>query len=329
MSRILSRRGFQDMVFGIVILLMLSALVMHTEQSVSAAREGVSLCINVILPSLFPFFVVSSLLGRLGFPRLAGQRLAPLARRLFRTSGAGITALLIGLTGGYPLGAAYLAELEERGEIGSDEGARLLGFCNNSGPAFLIGAIGTGIFGSSGIGLLLYLSHVLAAVLSGLLLRSRTGFDAPETAPPLSAPPSFARALSEAVRQAVPALLNVCGFVVFFTVFCGFLDATGFLDALAARLALLPGLSEAQARSLLLGFWELGGGIGALRGLAPTPGNLALAAALVGWGGVSVQFQTLAVLADSKTKTSLHLAGRFMSAVFGAALAYGMGRIFL
>ena len=57
--------------------------------------------------------------------------------------------------------------------------------------------------------------------------------------------------------------------------------------------------------------------------------TLALAAALVGWGGVSVQFQTLAVLADSKTKTSLHLAGRFMSAVFGAALAYGMGRIFL
>ena len=87
--------------------------------------------------------------------------------------------------------------------------------------------------------------------------------------------------------------------------------------------------SRSAGRALLLGFWELGGGIGALRGLAPTPGNLALAAALVGWGGVSVQFQTLAVLADSDSKTSLHLAGRFMSAVFGAALAYGMGRIFL
>ena len=286
-------------------------LIVASDTAIERAAYGLRLCWELILPSLFPFFVVSSQLGRLGFPKLAGQQLAPLARRMFRTSGAGI------------------AELEERGEIGSEEAARLLGFCNNSGPAFLIGAIGTGIFGSSGIGLLLYLSHVLAAVLSGLLLRSRTGFDAPETAPPLSAPPSFARALSEAVRQSVPALLNVCGFVVFFTVFCGFLDAAGFLDALAARLALLPGLGEAQARSLLLGFWELGGGIGALRGLAPTPGNLALAAALVGWGGVSVQFQTLAVLADSKTKTSLHLAGRFMSAVFGAALAYGMGILFL
>ena len=279
-------------------------LIVASDTAIERAAYGLRLCWELILPSLFPFFVVSSLLGRLGFPRLAGQRLAPLARRLFRTSGAGITALLIGLTGGYPLGAAYLA-------------------------AFLIGAIGTGIFGSSGIGLLLYLSHVFAAVLSGLVLRSRTGLEATEPAPSLSAPPSFARALSEAVRQSVPALLNVCGFVVFFTVFCGFLDAAGFLDALAARLALLPGFGEAQARSLLLGFWELGGGIGALRGLAPTPGNLALAAGLVGWGGVSVQFQTLAVLADSDSKTSLHLAGRFMSAVFGAALAYGLGRIFL
>ena len=146
-------------------------LILASDTAIERAAYGLRLCWELILPSLFPFFVVSSLLGRLGFPKLAGQQLAPLARRLFRTSGAGITALLIGLTGGYPLGAAYITELEEQGEIGSDEGARLLGFCNNSGPAFLIGAIGTGIFGSSGIGLLLYLSHVLAAVLSGLFRR--------------------------------------------------------------------------------------------------------------------------------------------------------------
>ncbi|MBQ6273778.1 MAG: sporulation protein [Oscillospiraceae bacterium] len=298
-----------------------------SDTAIERAAYGLRLCWELILPSLFPFFVLSSLLSRLGFPRLAGRKLAPLARRLFHTSGAGVTALLIGLTGGYPLGAAYVAELEERGEIGPGEGGRLLGFCNNSGPAFLVGAIGTGVFGSARAGLLLYLSHALAAVLGGLLLRSRTGPDAPELAPPLSPQPSFPRALSEAVRQSVPALLNVCGFVVFFTVFCGFLDAAGFLDALAARLSHLPGLGEQQARALLLGFWELGGGVGALRGLPLTPGNLALAAALVGWGGVSVQFQTLAVLADSEIKSSPHLAGRLMSAVFGAALAYGLGTL--
>ena len=54
-------------------------------------------------------------------------------------------------------------------------------------------------------------------------------------------------------------------------------------------------------------------------------GMLALAAFLLGWGGISVQFQTLAVLAESKITGALHPAGRLMSAGFGAVLAYVVG----
>ena len=307
----------------------LFVLIVASRQAIESARYGLQLCLELILPSLFPFFLISVLLSRLGLPLRLGRRLSRPAERLFGISGVGATALVVGLCGGYPMGAAYLADMLREGVIREDEAEHLLAFCNNSGPAFLVGAVGAGIFGSPRLGLALYGIHALAAVGTGLLLRRRAPRPSSHKAKTPVSTASFSQLLPEAVQQTVSALLNVCGFVVFFTVFCGFLDAAGFLDALAARLALLPGLGEAQARSLLLGFWELGGGIGALRGLAPTPGNLALAAALVGWGGVSVQFQTLAVLADSDSKTSLHLAGRFMSAVFGAALAYGLGRIFL
>lgn len=306
----------------------LFVLIFSSGTAIACAAYGLRLCWELILPSLFPFFVVSSLLGKLGFPQLAGRKLAPLARRLFRVSGAGATALFIGLTGGYPLGAAYLAELEEQGQISPRETERLLSFCNNSGPAFLVGAIGAGLFGSTKIGLLLYAAHALAAVLGGLLLRGGTeGFTegAPSQAP---APRPFSQALAEAVRASVPAALNVCGFVVVFSVFTGLLDANGFQSALAARLSALTGLGAQPVRALLTGFWELGGGIGAMRSLAPTPGNLALAAGLVGWGGVSVHFQTMAVLADSRARVSRHLAGRLMSAVLGAALAYGLASLF-
>ena len=78
-----------------------------------------------------------------------------------------------------------------------------------------------------------------------------------------------------------------------------------------------------------MGFWELGGGVGAMRGLPLTPGNLALAAALVGWGGVSVQFQTLAVLADREIKSSLHLAGRLLSAALGALFSFLLAALLL
>ena len=102
--------------------------------------------------------------------------------RLFGVSGPGCAALILGLMAGYPLGAASAAGLVQRGEIKREEGERLLGFCNNSGPAFLLGAAGAGVFGSAKAGILLYISHVLAALTAGFLLscgRRGSGFERP------------------------------------------------------------------------------------------------------------------------------------------------------
>ena len=303
----------------------LFVLAAASAQAVAACRSGLALCVELILPSLFPFFVLSGLLSRLGLPAMLGERLSGFAEKAFRVSGAGCTALLLGLLGGYPLGAAYIAGLRESGAVGGEEAGHLLAFCNNSGPAFFLGALGTGVFGSARCGLRLYAVHAAAAVLTGLLLRGRApaASAAGKGAPPLP----FPQALTEAVRQAVSASLGVCGFVVCFAVFTGLLNANGFTDLLAGRLSELSGQALPWCRALLTGLFELGGGIGALRGLAPTPANLALAAGLMGWGGVSVQFQTLSLIADTDIKSAPHTAGRLLSAMFGYALAYGLGSL--
>ena len=178
-------------------------MITASDAAVAACRTGLRLCVELILPSLFPFFVLSALLGKLGLPALLGRRLAPLGERLFHVSGEGMTALFMGLLGGYPLGAAYVAELAESGRVSDEEASRLLGFCNNSGPAFFLGAIGTGVFGGVKWGLLLYLVHVLAAVLTGLLLRGDEIAPKAESSP--SPPLPFSRALPEAVHQALSA----------------------------------------------------------------------------------------------------------------------------
>ena len=56
MSRILWRPRFRDGAFSLGIGLMILSLLLLPKQSVSAAGDGVQLCLNVILPSLFPFF---------------------------------------------------------------------------------------------------------------------------------------------------------------------------------------------------------------------------------------------------------------------------------
>lgn len=104
--------------------------------SAAAAREGVALCLQTVLPSLFPFFVLSSLLVQSDVPRLLSRAMAGVMYPLFGVSGAGASALILGLLGGYPVGARTVAELYGRGEIAREEAEQLLAFCNNSGPGF-------------------------------------------------------------------------------------------------------------------------------------------------------------------------------------------------
>ena len=299
----------------------LIALIFSSARVIDSARDALTVCAQLILPSLFPFFVLSKLLGKLGLPEKLGRRLAPVAGRLFGVSGAGLTALFVGLTGGYPMGAASVAGMVERGLIGRKEAETLLAFCNNSGPAFLVGALGAGVFASPAAGLLLYAAHVLAALLTGLLLRGSEEVSIHNTVY-ISNDNKFYVAFPAAVRESVSAVLTVCGFVVCFSVLVGMLDVCGLFGLVSTRLAALTGMEAQAARALLCGFFELGGGVGALRGLPLTPGHLALAAALVGWGGLSVHCQTAAVLCDCELSLARHALGRLLSAALSAALTF-------
>ena len=299
-------------------------MILAPQQMIDSARYALRLCAELIIPSLFPFFVVSGLLNRLGFSaRLAGRLSRP-AARLYGISGAGATALFMGLIGGYPLGAAYIADMRRQGLISAEEGERLMGFCNNSGPAFLIGSIGAGVFGSARLGLGLYIIHILSALITGLFFRGSGRYKA--QLPHL--PESRGSAFIDSVRQAAQSILSVCGFIVCFCVIIGLMDAGGYFSLFAGRLAALTGLELHAARALLSGVLELGSGIGAMRGLSPSPVNLAIAAGIVGWGGVSVHFQTYAVLAESDIKGDLHLTGRLICCAVSSALGYIFGLFF-
>ena len=152
-----------------------AALLFFPDVSATAAREGVTLCLQTVLPSLFPFFVLSSLLVQSDVPRLLSRAMAGVMYPLFGVSGAGASALILGLLGGYPVGARTVAELYGRGEIAREAAEQLLAFCNNSGPGFFLGVCGTAVFGSARAGMYLYLIHVGAALVTGVLLRRDLG----------------------------------------------------------------------------------------------------------------------------------------------------------
>lgn len=333
MSRILSRPSLRNGIFGCAVLLMLLSLVLFPAQSVAAARDGVDLCLNVILPSLFPFFVLSTLCVELGLIRGLGNLLERLMYPLFRVNGACSGAFLLGIVGGYPVGARTAIELYQKGQCSRQEAERLLSFCNNSGPAFILGVVGAGIFSSSAAGLWLYGAHVAASILVGLLFRFYGETDSGKQIPRRSEirTVGFADAFTGSVKSAFSATLNICGFVIFFTVLIRLLFHTGIISALATGLTWLLrgfGMHQEWAESLLTGAIEMTSGVWSLRDVAGAMGDkLCMAAFILGWAGLSVHCQVLSFIGSSGLSTGTYFFGKLLHGMISAGIIYGASRL--
>ena len=266
----------------------------------AAAAAGLGLCARSVIPALFPFMAVSTMLVSMGFGEWAAPRLSGLMS-LYRLPGPAGSALLLGLVGGYPIGARTAAELHKKGLLTAEEAERLLGFCNNSNPVFLISVLGGGIFGSPRAGVYLWLIHLLSALLAGFFFRG-SGRPPRRRAPPPRRPAdSLSAALVEGVKSASSNMVSVCGFVLFFYVLASPLAALG--GPLGAG---LTGLLELFSLTPLL---------------AADRAGFILASACAGWGGVSILCQTAAVLEGSGLRLRNCVLGKAVQGLLAGVLA--------
>ena len=327
MFRFLRKKELRDLLLGCALLLAGGGLAAAPEASVAGAKEGLTLCFNIIVPSLFPFFVLSSLVVDLGLAAYLGRAMEPVMRPLFRVSGRCSAALVLGFVGGYPIGARTALQLYEEGQCTKEEAERLLAFCNNSGPAFILGVVGAGVFADRRVGLLLYLTHAAASLLVGLVFRfhgGTSGRGTPSSRTPIRAV-RLAAAFPAAVGKALTSTLSVCAFVVVFSVMLRLLSRYGILSA-AARVFVRFGMEEAWAERLITGLLEMSSGVSSLSGTGV--GGVPMAAFMLGWAGLSVHCQVLAFLGDSDLSPRTYLVGKLLHGLVAAALTRGLTKLF-
>lgn len=312
----------------VAILLFAYGLVRYSRETSESVCQGLDLCARVLVPSLFPFFVVSSLAVSTGLAGVIGRAMERPMRALFRVPGACAPAFALGLVGGYPVGAKTAIALYQQKLCTKTEAERLLSFCNNSGPAFILGIAGASVFASAKAGILLYVCHVLASILVGLLFRFY-GRNAPASgsAGRLAAERRpFGPALADSVRQSGASIINICAFVVFFTVAIRLLNVMGALPAASSLLGSLLsplGLDPTYAERIISGILELTTGIWSLTGAGgPLSARLAIAAFMLGWAGLSVHCQVLSFLSDSGLSVAPYIGGKMLHGLFSAALTW-------
>lgn len=249
-------------------------LILDSRAAVQAAAEGLEACIRTVIPSLFPFFLLSGYLtGSLGSGILPGT-----VARIFHTPPNSGGILLAGLLGGYPVGAKLAAEGFRSGKLTKDQTDRLLMFCSQAGPSFLFG-IAAAQFNDMRSGWALWAIQLLSAWSVSQLVPKM------EQSNP-AADPAHSIRWSDAMQSSITAMASVCGWILIFSVVNRFLSRW------------LLWLFPAWIQILICGLLELTNGCLMLSSLENIQLRFLLAAVMLNFGGLCVWMQTASVAHD-------------------------------
>ncbi|MBR2742634.1 MAG: hypothetical protein IKD89_03500 [Clostridia bacterium] len=299
-----------------------------------AAGESVSkaliLCRDVVIPSLFIFFILSRLFIESSLGRAAGRVLSPVLSPALGLSGEACAVFVLSLIAGYPAGGITAVTLYKNGGVSKDECERLLMFSNNCGPAFLITATGASMLGSVRAGVFLYVVHIVSAALiaavSGRVMPMRTNV---RPSLPVSKEASPFVLISDAISESALIMLNVCATIAAFAAAIGLLSASGAISGLAALfegICVPAAVTEAACASLL----ELTTGTSLICALGLCPRTaLTLVSAFAGFGGFCVHMQLLPHIYEAGLRAGKYLLGKTVHGALSAAIAYTLaGRFF-
>ncbi len=282
---------------GILAALAMTLLILDAKTAISGAQEGIMLCIYTVLPALFPFIFLSVLISG-SVKHLKISVLKPICS-LCRLPRGSESFMLLGFLGGYPVGAQSIAQAYWAGNLSKLDAHRMLGFCSNAGPAFIFGML-SGLFTSAHVTWILWLIHIVSALIVGILLPGNSDYQTNvHTAQPISVP--------KALDQSIRVIANICGWVILFRV----------LIAVCSRwfLWFLPKTLQIG----LIGLLELVNGSNALLGLTNQGSRFVFIACFLSFGGLCVAMQTLSV--TKGLGVGLYFPGKLLQSLISLLLA--------
>ena len=298
-----------QLLFGLFVLFCLLLILRNTEIAMESMSRGLALCAKTVIPSLFPFMVISEMIVLGGFGGAVIKRLCAPLCRLLRLNPDGCCAALLGILCGFPIGVRSATLSYEEGRITKRDAERILCFSSNPSSAFLVSAVGASLWGNVKFGIALYASVLLSAILIGIFL-AQIASDPPCKEIPkhgshsTSARPSPPQLFCQSIRSALGSILLVCAYVVFFS-------------ALVGTFNFMPGVQKlpSSAQAFLFCFFELSCGMSQAAALSSPHIAAMLCAFAAGWSGVSVHCQALSLCEKSRLSLRPYLFAKAAQAI--------------
>ena len=120
-----------------------------------------------VLPMLFPFFVFTRLIVS-----LVDTNTNPLDKffsNVYNTPKGSFLIFFLSILSGYPMGAKLISTLVLDNKINNDDAKKLFSICSVSGPMFIIGTVGIGIFNNYKVGVIILICNIIACLINGFL----------------------------------------------------------------------------------------------------------------------------------------------------------------
>ena len=262
--------------------------------------------------------------------------------------GEGSFPFIMGIICGYPIGAKITSDLKMQGICTKEECERLIAFTNNSGPLFIIGTVGIGLFNDSKTGILLFLTHILSCITVGILFRwwkEKTNKNKKEIHSNISSNSDYnldknidlnskilrlsnlGEILSSSITNSIKIILLIGGFIVLFSVVLSILKSSNIISVLSNFLSpilLAFNIPVKYCEGLISGIIELTNGVCKISLIQSKKlsVNIILCAFLLGFGGISVAMQILSIISKSKISIKPYLIGKMLQAVFASIYTY-------
>ncbi len=154
-----------------IVCILLGAIIINPAIYITSCLNGIIVWATVVLPALLPFMFFTKTLTELGVAEILATKFK-LFPKIFKVPSVAVYVFVLSILSGYPVGAKIVADLYESGNITKEEAYKITTFTSNSGPMFILGSVGIGMFANKKLGIIILISHILGALINGLVYRN-------------------------------------------------------------------------------------------------------------------------------------------------------------
>ena len=295
-------------------------LVLHPRESINGVTSGIRMCLNTLVPALFPFIFFSCIMVNSGIFQILGKLLSPVSKFLFFLPPSSSSVILLSMIGGFPVGARGIKDLFERNEINSEQAERMLLFCVNAGPAFILGVIGNSLIKNLEIASIILVSQILSSVIIasilGILAKVKIGKIYSSNNKVQKE--NFTESIIKSCESSSMSIIQMCTLVIIFNIFSIFLDNLQILSYCSRVLSYLkfPGeISDCFPQIIM----EVTKSCKMISSYGVFPSLLSFATS---WGGLCVHFQVFSIMKNLKINYLKFFAFRFLNACLSSFLTF-------